>query len=255
MNPVRLLLRLYPAAFRERWGAALEADASAAGRRSWPGLLASAADLWLHPVIWPAASASQRRHRAAAAAFTLTLATWLVGRAGTANDPRLTWRAHRALNVAECAAFMLLGAIMIMPLPRPTRQAVTALLRRTLQALAAPAVLLFAELILVHFLRPAAHSAAHLAFTALYWFTLALGALQAARIVGTVSSSAVTPPRPARLRLGIAVLATGCALTAWISLSSTVTGHGLDAVSAATSGGMLMLTAWFLSILRDVNEC
>ena len=255
MNPVRLLLRLHPAAFRERWGAALEADAAAAGRRSWPGLLASAADLWLHPVIWPAASASQRRHRAAAAAFTLTLATWFVARAGTANDPRLTWRAHRALNVAECAAFMLLGVIMIMPLPRPTRQAVTTLLRRALQALAAPAVLFAAELFLVPVLHPAADSTAHLLVTTSYWFTLALGAVQAARIVGTISTSAVTPPRPARLRLGIAILAAGCALTALISLSSTVTGHGFDAVSAASGGGMLMLTAWFLSILRDVNEC
>ncbi|HTJ71677.1 MAG TPA: hypothetical protein VL551_29325 [Actinospica sp.] len=250
-----MLLRLHPAAFRERWGAALEADASAAGRRSWPGLLANAADLWLHPVIWPAKSAAQRRHRAAAAAFTLTLATWFVDRAGTANDPRLTWRAHRTLNVTECAAFMLLGVIMIMPLPRPTRQAATTLLRRTLRALAAPAVLFFAELILVRALTPAAHSAAHPLIAACYWSTLALGAVQTSRIVGTISTSAVTPPHPTRLRLGIAILATGCALTAFISLSSTTTGHGFDAVSAASGSGMLLLTAWFLTILRDVNEC
>ncbi|HET9168107.1 MAG TPA: hypothetical protein VFN97_01690 [Actinospica sp.] len=254
MNPVRLLLRLHPAAFRERWGAALEAEASAAGRRSWPGLLASAAGLWLHPVVWPAESAAQRRHRAAAAAFTLTLATWLVGRAGTTNDPRLTWHAHRALNIAECAALMLLGTLVIMPLPRPTPRALAALLRRSLRALAAPAALAVAGLVFVNAAHPAAHSATRLLVTATYWFTLALGAVQAARIVGTVSTSAVTPPRPTRLRLGIAVLAIGCALTAWISLSSTVTGHGFDAVSAAAGSGMLMLTAWFLSLLRDVNE-
>lgn len=254
MNPVRLLLRLHPAAFRERWGAALEAEARAAGRRSWPGLLASAVDLWLHPVIWPATSASQRRHRAAAGAFTLTLATWFVGRAGTANDPRMTWRAHRGLNVTECAALMLLGAVAIMPLPRLSRQAVLALLHKTVQALAAPAVLFCAELILVHALQPAAHSAARLLITATYWLTLALGAVQAARIVGTVSASAVTPPRPARLRFGIAVLAVGCALTAFVSLSSNLTGHGFDAVSAAAGSVMLLLTAWFVSILRDVNE-
>lgn len=29
MNPVRMLLRLHPASFRERWGTALEADAHA----------------------------------------------------------------------------------------------------------------------------------------------------------------------------------------------------------------------------------
>lgn len=254
MSPVRLLLRLYPAAFRKRWGAALEADASAMGSRSWPGLLASAADLWLHPVVWPAESASQRRHRVAATAFTLTLATWLVGRAGTANDPRLTWRAHRALNVTECAALMLLGVVMIMPMPRPTAQAVTALLRRSVKALSVPALLFAAELAFVHAFHPAAHSVTRQFVTASYWFTLALSAAQAARIVGTISTSAITAPRPARLRLGIAILAVGSALTTWISLNSTVAAPGFDTVSAAAGACVLLLTAWFLSLLRDLNE-
>ena len=253
MSPLRMLVRLHPAAFRERWGAELEADASAAGRGSWPGLLSSAADLWLHPVVWPAESASQRRHRAAATAFALTLATWFVGRAGTANDPRLTWRAHHALNVTECAALMLLGVVVIMPLPRPTARAVAALLRKSLKALAAPAVLFAAQLALVHALHPAAHSTARLLITASYWLTLALAAVQAARIVGTVSTYAVTPPRSARLRLGIAILALGGALTAWISLSSTVSGHGFDAVSAAAGGCTLILTGLLLTTLHDLN--
>jgi hypothetical protein len=254
MNPVRMLLRLYPAAFRERWGAELEEDAKAAGRRSWPGLAASAAELWLHPVIWPAESASQRRHRAAAAAFTLTLATWFAGRAGTTNDPRLTWHAHRILNVTECAALMLLGVVMIMPLPRPTPYAVTALLRRSVRALAVPAAFFAVGLIIVHAAQPAAHSTPRLLITASYWLTLALGAVQVARVVGTISASAVTPPRPARLRFGIAILAVGGALTAWISLSTTVAGHGFDVVSAVVGGCALILTGLFLSILRDLND-
>lgn len=254
MSAVRMLVRLYPAPFRERWGAELEADASAAGRRSWPGLAAGAADLWMHPVIWPAESASQRRHRATTTAFALTLATWFVGRAGTANDPRLTWHAHRTVNVAECAALMLLGAVTIMPLPRPTPHAVNALLRRSVKALAVPVLLFAVELIIVHAVHPAAHSTIRLLITASYWLTLALGAVQAARVVGTVNTSAVSPPRPARLRLGIAILAAGGALTSWISLSSTVAGHGFDAVSAAVGGCVVMLTVLFLSILRDLSD-
>jgi hypothetical protein len=255
MSPVRALLRLHPASFRERWGAALEADAHAAGHRSWPNLLANAVGLWLHPVIWPATSRAQRHHRAAAMAFALTLATWFVGRAATANDPRLTWHAHRTLTVTDCAAFMLLGAVLILPLPRPTWNAATTLAYKGLRTLAAPALLGAAALIFVRTAHPAAPTAMRHMVTAAYWLTLALAAIQSARIVATISASAVTPPGPARLRLGIAILAVGGALTAWIGLSSTMTGHGFDALSAATGGCLLILTGMFLSILRDLNEC
>ncbi|HEY3868616.1 MAG TPA: hypothetical protein VGM10_09715 [Actinocrinis sp.] len=254
MSLIRALVRLHPASFRERWGPALEADARAAGHRSWPNLLASAVGLWLHPVVWPAKSPSQRHHRAAAMAFALTLATWFVGRAATTNDPRLTWRAHRTLTVADCAAFMLLGAVLILPLPRPTWHAAATLVRKSLRALAAPAALGAGALLFVRTAHPAELSAIRPLVTAVYWLTLALTAIQAARIVATVSASAVTPPSPARLRPGIATLAAGGALTAWIGLSSTTAGHGFDALSAATGGCVLILTGMFLSILRDLNE-
>jgi hypothetical protein len=254
MSLIRALVRLHPASVRERWGPALEADARAVGPRSWPGLLASAVGLWLHPVVWPAESPGRRRHRAAATAFALTLATWFVGRAATANDRRLTWHAHRTPTVADCAAFMLLGAALILPLPRPTWHAATALLRTSLRALAAPAILGISALVFVHATHPGPTTVTRALVTASYWVTLALAAIQAARIVATVSDSATTPPNPARLRLGIAILAVGAALTAWIGLSSTMAGHVFDAIAAATTACVLSLTYVFLSTLRDLNE-
>jgi hypothetical protein len=80
---------------------------------------------------------------------------------------------------------------------------------------------------------------------------------QGARIVATVSDSATTPPNPpnpAHLRLGIAILAVGGALTAWIGLSSTMAGHVFDAIAAATTACVLSLAYVFLSTLRDLHE-
>lgn len=255
MSLIRVLLRLHPASFRERWGPELEADARAAGRRSWPNLLASATDMRLHPVVWLAESASQRHHRAAAMALAGTLTTWFIGRAATTNDSLLSWHAHRAWNMADCVALMLLGVVLILPLPRPTWNAVTTLLRKSFQALAAPAILGVGGLLFVRNAHPAALSTARLLVTAGYWLTLALGAIQVGRIVATISTSVVTSPSPARLRLGIGILAVGSALASWISLSSIMAGSGFDGVSAAAGGFLRILTCMFISLLRDLSHC
>jgi hypothetical protein len=96
---------------------------------------------------------------------------------------------------------------------------------------------------------------ARLLVTAGYWLTLALGAIQVGRIVATISTSVVTPPSPARLRLGIGILAVGSALASWISLSSIMAGSGFDGVSAAAGGCLLILTCMFISLLRDLSHC
>lgn len=253
---VRLLLHLHPASFRERWGPSLAADATAAGPGAWSGLVASAVGMWLHPVVWPAESGARRRHRAAAMAVAVALASCFVGRAATANDRSLTWRAHPVWNVADCAALMLLGVLLLLPLPRPTRYALATLLRRALRALAAPALLGTGALVFVHAAHPAQASAPRLAVTAYYWLTLALTAIQAARVVGTITPAAVTPPSPARLRLGLAILTAGGTLASWVSLSSvTAAGTGFDTVSATTGASLLALTCLLFSLLRDLDHC
>lgn len=55
MSAADRLVRLYPAAFRDRWGEAMVEEVRAAGWRGWSDALRGAADLWLHPVLWPVA--------------------------------------------------------------------------------------------------------------------------------------------------------------------------------------------------------
>lgn len=255
MSVTRMLVRLYPESFRERWGSALEADAQSAGWRSWPSLLASVIDMWLHPVVWPAKSASQRRYRAAAMALTVTLTIWFVGRAAVAYHSPLSQQAHGVWNLTDCAELMVLGMALILPLPRLTKHAMTTLLRRAVQALAAPTILGVGALVFVHSGGPTMVSKSRLLVVGCYWLALALGAIQVSWIIGTLGTSVVVPPRPARLRLGIAILAVGGALASLITFSSAVSGDGFDVLSAATGGCLLILTSTFVSTLRDLSDC
>jgi hypothetical protein len=124
----------------------LEADVSSAGWRSWPSVLVTAVDMWLHPVVWPAGSTAQRRRRAVAMALTATVASGVIGRAVVASVGPLPRQAQPAWNLTDCAVLLFLGTLLIL-LPLPTGLAVAALLRRTVRALSVPAVLLSASLI------------------------------------------------------------------------------------------------------------
>jgi hypothetical protein len=255
MTVNRMLVRLYPQSFREHWGSALEADAQSAGWRSWPNLLAAVIDMWLHPVVWPARSASQRRYRAATMALTITLTIWFVGRAAVASHSALSGQAHRAWNLTDCAELMLLGMALVLPLPRLTQHAMTTLLRRVFQALAAPMILGVGALVFADSAAPTTMSKSRLLVVGCFWLALALGVIQAGRILGTLDTSLVVPPRPARLRLGIAILAVAGTLASWITLSSAVSREGFDVLSAATGGCLLILTSTFFLTLRDLGRC
>src|ERR1039457_6616286 len=161
MSMTRTLVRMYPASFRERWGPMLEADARSAGWRSWPSLAATAIDMWLHLVVWPAESASQRRHRATAMALTVAVVIGVVGRAAAAaaaNGSPLAQQAHRVWTLTDCGPLIVLGMPLVLPLPRLTRHAVATMLRRAAQALAAPLILGAGSLTLVHSARIAVMS-------------------------------------------------------------------------------------------------
>ena len=255
MSLTRVLLRLHPASFREHWGPALEADTRADGAKPWLNLLASAVDMWLHPVVWPAESSSRRRQRAATMAFTIALTIWFVGRATAANDSLLSRHAHPAWNLTNCAELMALGMLLILPLPRLTWRALTALLRKSLLSLTVPLAIGIGGLVFVHSTHPAAMSTPRLLATACYWLTLALGEIQVVRVICSVDSTMATPPGPARLRLGIGILSIGGALAVGVYLSSVVTRSGFDGQSAAGGAGLALLTCMFFSVLRDLSYC
>lgn len=189
------LLRLYPSAFRDRWGDDLRADAEAAGWRSWPNLLTGAFDMWLHPAIWPAAWPAQRNSRAAAMAILVTVACWLV--AHLTIEPG----AHAyALVLNGCAVLLALGLALLAPVPRLA--AVLALVLRSVRMLAAPALLAAAVVVIVH----AALPFPHLPVLLTWWGSWALATVQGCRIVAGLGPDLVLPPTLARTRLGIAVL-------------------------------------------------
>lgn len=80
-NGGRVLVALYPPAFRDRWGRELTDEVERTGWRSWPRLLVAVAAMWLHPAIWPADSAIERRRRAAGLGVVVTAAGWLAAHA------------------------------------------------------------------------------------------------------------------------------------------------------------------------------
>jgi hypothetical protein len=131
----------------------------------------------------------------------------------------------------------------------------TTLFRKSLRALAVPFAIGAGAAIFVHNAHPTDVSAVRPLVTTCYWLTFALGAIQISRLVGTVGTAVVAPPSPARLRLGIAFLATGGALASWINLSTAVTTDGFDCMSAVAGGCLSALSCIFLSILRDLSYC
>ncbi|HET7016727.1 MAG TPA: hypothetical protein VFI65_22585 [Streptosporangiaceae bacterium] len=254
MSVTRTLLRLYPASVREHWGLMLETDAQSAGWRTWPNLVAAVVDMWLHPVIWPAESIRHRRHRAAAMALVVTVTIFVIGRAAAASDSTLTRHSH-VWTLTDCALLMSCGAILILPLPRTGRQAVTTLLRKA-ATLVVPLSIAVGSLVFAWGVGRAELSSAQPWVATCFWLALAAAAVLASRIVWTtVGSVALTPPGPARLHLGFAVLITGGALASWITLSAAVRGGRFDPMSALTGACLLALTFTLVLTLNDLRRC
>ena len=207
MSGPAVLLRLYPAAFRERWGEDLRAEAESAGLRSWPNLVAGAADMWLHPAMWPTAWPAQRNSRAAAMAVLITVACWLVAHLTT--EPGSPGYAI-ALN--GCGVLLAIGLVLLAPLPRI--RALGALLVRSTRMLAAP-VLLAAVVVLVANspLDPVGQPVLRLLVLLGWWGSWVLGVVAGCRIIAGLGPDLVAPPALSRTRLGVAVL-TGASATA-----------------------------------------
>ncbi len=255
MRITQSLLRLYPASVRDYWGSMLETDAQTAGWRSWPNLVAAAVDMWLHPVIWPAASIRDRRHRAAAMALVITVTIGIIGRVAAATDSTLT-RHQRAWTLTDCAVLLAFGVALILPLPRPSRDAVAQLLRSAARTLAVPLLIAVGAAAFAQGAGPAELSSARPWVAACFWLALAVAAVQASRIVWTtVGSVVLTPPNSARLHLGFSVLIAGGTLASWITISAAVAGGGFDPLSALAGAGLLTSTLTLVLTLRDLRRC
>lgn len=241
MSLASALLTLYPRPIRERWGADLRAEIQAGGWRTVPNALAGAAGLWLHPGIWPAASPRQRRLRMTTMAVAAALACWWVCLAAAELDDR------RSPLITAGMTLIAAGLLFLAPLPVARGLARTS--RIALTRLAVPAALGAGVVAAVHTGAGDAPAAVRALVVACWWTALALGALQVCRIIAATGPY-VIPPRPARLRLGTAVLTAGSAADA-----AAVLGLSLSARTdlAGTTAGLalLVLLVPLVLVLRE----
>ncbi|MBV6700448.1 hypothetical protein [Kitasatospora aureofaciens] len=253
MSGANGLVRLYPAAFRERWGADLADEMRAAGWKAWPGLLAGIADMWLHPTVWPADSRTQRRERAAVLALAVALATGYVGNLATEQGARFTTAPGGQWTGPATTALLLLGLALVAPRPRLDGAALRALFGTAVRRLAAPVAAGAGLVALAHSAAGAAIGASDWRYAALacWWAALAVAAVQACRTVAD-AGRAMVAPRPGRLRAGLASLAAAGVLAGGTLLATWPDGH--PAAALAGGAGLVLLTWPASAALKDLKE-
>ncbi|GAB7183836.1 hypothetical protein ATKI12_3667 [Kitasatospora sp. Ki12] len=252
----RSLVRLYPEAFRERWGSMVEDEARGAGWKSWPNLVAGIVDMWLHPAHWPADSPAQRQRRVATMGITVALTAWFLSHLAAEQAAPLPADGLREGVMHGCTTLLLLGITLVAPRPRPTLRATTTLLGWALRRLAVPTLLGTAVVVLVHGGVDADASPPTLrtAVLAAWWISLGLGAVQIPRIFTGVGADTVVPPGTGRLRAGVRTLAAASATGGATILGLSVAGAGLHPLGAAIGLGLLLLTAVCAGTLRDLRD-
>ncbi|MFJ9773894.1 hypothetical protein ACIRVF_22075 [Kitasatospora sp. NPDC101157] len=253
---IRSLVRLYPDAFRERWGAMVEDEARGAGWKSWPNLIAGIVDMWLHPAHWPADSPAQRQRRVATMGITVALAAWFLSHLAAEQAGPLPADGVREQVTHGCTTLLLLGIALVAPRPRPTLRAAITLLGWALRRLAVPAVLGAGVIVLVHGGVEADASPPTLCAVVLaaWWISLGLGAIQIPRIFTGVGADAVVPPGTSRLRVGVWTLAGASASGGATILGLSLTADGFHPLGAGIGVGLLLLTAVCAGTLRDLRD-
>ncbi|WP_329571604.1 hypothetical protein [Kitasatospora sp. NBC_01266] len=251
----QLLVRLYPGAFRERWGEALEAETRAAGWRSWPGLVLTMADLWLHPLLWPADSRLQRGQRAATLAVAAALVSAGLGQLAAEQGAPLTARIGGHWPATAWLALLVLGLLLVAPLPRLTGTTALLLAEVAVRRLTGPALLGAGALAAAH-LGPSALAPCPWrdAVLAARWGAIATGGVQGCRILASLTAPVLVAPRSGRLRLGLGTLAAATTLAGALVLGCAAT-HPHPGPLAVAAGAALLLPAWTLArTLRDLRS-
>ncbi|HEY3511386.1 hypothetical protein [Kribbella sp. NPDC051137] len=235
----RVLVRLYPRAFRERWGAELVGEVDRAGWRGMPQLAWAIAGMWLHPAIWPADSMVERRRRVAALAVVVTAAGWLTAHAVL----ELTGAVPRALAhswfLTVCDTMTFFGFLLALPVPR--LRSVVRLAVLAVRRIALPVAIGAAVVVVVH-RDLAVPAVVKIAVVGAWWLALTMVAGQVVRTVADVDLDAVAVPSPQRLRLGLWTTAAGLAgsgltlLTAGGDPAGVLGGVTVLALAAAVNG-------------------
>ncbi|WP_035791699.1 hypothetical protein [Kitasatospora mediocidica] len=252
----RSLVRLYPDAFRERWGTMVEDEARGAGWKSWPNLIVGIVDMWLHPALWPADSPAQRQRRIATMGITVALAAWFLSHLTAEQGDPLSSGLARSGIMHGCTALLLLGIALVAPRPRPTMSATITLLWWAVRRLTVPTVLGTSVVTVVHGgIDPmASPSTLRAAVLAGWWIALGLGAIQIPRIFTGVGADAVVPPHAGRLRAGVWTLAAASATGGATILGVSAADSSFHLLGATVGVGLLLLTAVCAGTLRDLRD-
>ncbi|WP_134728268.1 MULTISPECIES: hypothetical protein [Amycolatopsis] len=244
------LVRLYPASLRSRWGAGLEDEARAAGWRRLPNLVVGALDMWVHPVVWPADSAAQRRSRASALVFAAGLSGWLLGHVAVEDSLLPENVVHSwAANISD--VLVLAGLVLVVPLPRLSVRAMLRLVAQALRRLAVPVVIGGAVYVAANL---SASLSPGLRITLLvgWWLALVLGSVQVCTVVAGLDPEDVVAPEPGRLWWGIGMVAAALAVGGGVVLWSTVVDGVTGLLPLVLGGALLVLTALCGWTLRDL---
>jgi hypothetical protein len=248
------LVRLYPSALRDRWGAGLEAEVRAGGWRTVPNVLAGILTMWLHPVVWPARSAAQRRSRAAVVAFVIAFSGWLVGHVLVDGETLLPRAVTHSWPLRLSDVLVFAGLLLAAPYPRLNLRAIGRLLRHGVKRLLVPATLGTAVVAWANLAGDHASLAARHGVLAAWWAILVTGSVQACRLVADLGQGAAAPPPVRRLVLGLGLVVAGLAVGGLVVVLFAV-GRGLGAVLAGALGSaLILLTVSGLFTLRDLDE-
>ncbi|MFI7589161.1 hypothetical protein ACIB24_19020 [Spongisporangium articulatum] len=229
---VRLAVGLHPRPFRDRFGADLLAEARTDGWHAVPDVLRSLS-IWLHPAVWPAASAAQRRLRVHLSATGLALLCGYLVACVQELDPAVPRRGAAAPVIGLATALLGVGTVVILPRPRDVRVLVrigSAGVRR----LIAPVFVAGVVVACANGVLPASGVPPRL-LVVLWWMSLAAAAFQSCRTLAGTSPETCVPASSARLRVGLTVLAAGALLAGAVltAASTVVPGLVLLALSAA----------------------
>jgi hypothetical protein len=253
MSVASRLVSLYPPPLRSRWGSDLEEEVSAAGWRSWHEVLWSAGDMWLHPATWPATTPAQRWMRASVMAVATALVGGLLGRRlGEPPAVAVMPLAHLALNGS--AALAIVGVALLAPQPDRGRPALAQIARCGVVRLGALGIL-GGGLVALAWSGALEHPspAVHAAVVTGYWTVLVLGALQVCRSLVELGPTALRPPSPRRLRLGIRVVCAAL-IGAGATLTTAALGHHPSRsgdLTGLVEGAALLLLALVLARTLD----
>lgn len=220
MTVATLLVRLYPPAIRQRWGADLEHDVDSAGPTSWLDTALGAARLWLHPSDWPAAASEQTTRVLVTALAVVTAISAMLLRAVGSVAP--TARLDHVMPSVWLAP-VLIGLALASPLPLLRRYTLGRLTGTAARALVAPMLALAALVLLAHSGLIDDHPAgvSHLVLVGYYWATLCFAGVRLCLLVARVGRFLVMPSLR-RLQLALLFVGAGLALVSVQVLSTSV---------------------------------